>query len=58
MSNQLQYSNAVINNFSTEALSDRGVLKANITSDKILVGDSLVFLNYEFFSCFIGGWYF
>jgi len=50
MSNQLQYSNAVINNFSTEALSDRGVLKANITSDKILVGDSLVFLNYEFFT--------
>jgi len=50
MSNQLQYSNATINNFSTEVLSDRGVLKTNIGSNKILVGDSLVFLNYKFFA--------
>lgn len=49
-SNQLQYSNAIINNFSSEVLSDSGVLKANITSDKILIGDSLIFLNYQFFT--------
>ncbi|MBL4652600.1 MAG: translocation/assembly module TamB domain-containing protein, partial [Flavobacteriales bacterium] len=47
---ELNYSNLSIANFTFESQSKNGVLKVDVTSDRLLVGDSLEILNYEFFT--------
>ncbi len=48
MGDQFRYGNANFQNFRINNNSRRGIIQTNITTDRILIGDSLEILNYDF----------